>query len=158
EVPLFTAMLVVESRTTPQGLTLPVLDSLERCICRVAEHVQRHPETTRNKHLAKVKGTLCALLQQYVDVAQTLRERLRPLAGVEFGLAVARLSEPVDYPLRCLRFLGYLATAGLACLDLGSERNAQEFANVIDALWESNDAACETPVTDDQLIELVAIW
>jgi hypothetical protein len=158
EIPLFAAMLLTESRIESRGSTLPLLETLERCTCRVAEHAQRHIRSTPDQHLRRVNETLRALLQQYVDVGQRLRKRLLPLCEVDFGLAIARLSEPVDYPLRCYRLLGYLAVSGLVCLDQGNEAEARQFAQVIVALWERNDAACESPVTDDQVIELVAIW
>jgi hypothetical protein len=158
ELPLFTSMLLSESFARPRASTLPLLDALEHCACRVAEHAQRHDDPTSDVNLRKVRETLKALLGQYVDVAQRLQERLTPLCDIEYGLAIARQSEPVDYPLRCYRLLGYLAVAGLVSLDLGNEAEARKFGDTVAALWERNDAACESPVTDDQVIELTAIW
>jgi hypothetical protein len=158
ELPLFTAMLSAESQAQPQGSALPVFDALERCACRIAEHAQRHVQLESNAHLRRVDETLRALLEQYIAVGQKLRERLRPLGAFDFGLAVTSPSEAVDYPLRCYRLLGYLAVSGLACLDQGNRAEARLFADVIADLWERNDAGLESPVTDDQVIELVAIW
>jgi hypothetical protein len=158
ELPLFTAMLSAESQAQSRGSTLPVLEALERCICRVAEHAQRHVRADASAHLRKVDETLRTLLEQYVNVGRELRERLRPLCAIDFGLAVLRSSEPVDYPLRCYRLLAYLAACGLVCLDQENTAEARQFADVIVELWERNDAACESPVTDDQVIELVTIW
>jgi hypothetical protein len=157
EIPLFTAMLIAESGVTGQSSTVPALDVLERCICRLAEHAHRI-DASKKAHLERLHATLQTLLQQYVELAKTLRKRLDALRGIEYGLAIATLSEPIDYPLRSLRLLGYLAVAGLVCLNTGKDADAQAFAEIIDSTWASNDAACESPVTDDQVIELSAVW
>ncbi len=158
EVPLFSAMVAAESGVEVGGLTLPTLDALEHCICRVAEHAQRHEIQNRARHLKAVDDTLEALVRQYIRAARSLLTRLEPLFDLPYGLAVASTSETVDYPLRCLRLLGYLAVAGLACLELGEQDQARLFADGVSSLWRSNDAGCESPVTDDQGIELSAVW
>ncbi len=157
EIPLFTAMLIAESRVTGHSSTVPALDVLERCICRLAEHASRI-DSSKKAHLERLFATLRALLQQYVELALTLKERLSALRGIEYGIAIATLSEPIDYPLRCLRLLGYMAVAGLTCLNAGNDADALAFAEVIASTWATNAAACESPVTDDQVIELTAVW
>jgi hypothetical protein len=89
---------------------------------------------------------------------QQFRDRLKRFQDMAYGLSVASTSEVIDYPLRCLRLVGYLSTARLACLDIGDDEQARSFGDCVAALWRSNDAACESPVTDDQVIELFAVW
>ncbi len=75
-----------------------------------------------------------------------------------YGLALPSESERIDYPLRASRLCGYLALAGLACLDQGDSRPAAEFADALVRLSRSNEAGLLAPVLDDQIIELAAIW
>ena len=53
---------------------------------------------------------------------------------------------------------GYLAAAGLVSMAAGTAAQAEKLANTAEALWASNEGAANSPVTDDQLIELVLLF
>jgi hypothetical protein len=161
ELALFAKMVEIESARVAQGLTLPVLETLERILCRAMEHTRRTPRERFGAHRKPIEELLRAMIEQYVERAEVLLERLDPLRSVPHGLAIRSSSELVDYPLRTLRLGAHLATAGLALL-LNSAapqpERAQRFAKALHDLWRQNEGGFASPVTDDQIIEIGLIW
>jgi hypothetical protein len=161
ELAIFASMVSAESNISARGLSLPTFDAVERCVCAIAEHARRFPAQSKQSAPQEPVEALQGLLMLYRRTALALRIRLEPILDVDFGLARGALSETIDYPLRTLRLLGHLAIAGLACLDEGSQERREEALLLGDAimrLWDRNEAACASPVTDDQGIEIGAIW
>lgn len=161
ELALFAKMVEIESARVAQGLTLPVLETLERILCRAMEHTRRTPRERFGEHRKPIEEMLQALIEHYVERAEVLLERLEPLRSVPHGLAIRSSSELVDYPLRTLRLGAHLASAGLALLlDAAAPQpeRAQRFAKVLHDLWRRNEGGFANPVTDDQIIELGLIW
>lgn len=156
ELPIFISMLLAECHKQAYPTVLPVLDALERCICRVVEMARRLPDN--DVAMAQIIATVVLMMGQYGSVADGFRARLDSIQGLDHSLALASLSEAVDYPLRCTRFLSYLAVTGHLLLEIGRTNEAAAFAMSIAQLWVDNAAGCEGPVTDDQIIELSIIW
>jgi hypothetical protein len=161
ELALFAKMVEIESTRVAQDSTLPVLETLERILCRAMEHARRTPRERFGEHRKPIEELFQALLEQYLERAEVLLERLNPLRAVPHGLALRSSSELVDYPLRALRLGAHLATAGLALLlDATTPQpgRAQRFAKALHDLWRHNEGGFANPVTDDQIIELGLIW
>jgi hypothetical protein len=161
ELALFAKMVEVDCARLAKGSTLPVLDTVERILCRAMEHARRTSREDFGEHRRPVEELLRALVTQYVAQAEVLLARLEPLRTVPRGLALASPSEPVDYPLRALRLGGYLATAGLWLLSDPAAPQpdlARRIAEVLHDLWRQNEGGFASPVTDDQIIELGLIW
>jgi hypothetical protein len=155
---MFVAMVVVESRAAEDGSVLPALDSIERVVSRAMLYL-RDIDPKIDSHAGPLRGLVVQLLQSYVALATVFRDRVLPILGVQNSLAVNALSECVDYSLRILRFAGYWACAGLACLDAVPQNQlaAKAFADAIAEMCKTN-AVYAAPVTDDQVIELGLIW
>ncbi|MGK3998508.1 hypothetical protein [Sorangium sp. So ce1024] len=160
ELGVFVEMMIVESKALSDGLTLPALDTIERVIVRAMEHIRRIEPDRLKRERRHLRGLMQQFVGQYLRVATVLRKRLEPLRALPYSLSVASESEPIDYPLRALRLMGYLATAGLLALDANDAGTsvASEFAATLVDLWKTNIPACAGPVTDDQGIELGLIW
>lgn len=155
ELTLFASMVRVESERVASGSMLPVLDTLERILCATTAAVARvSPTATKGVLLEDLR----LLLGAYVDAATVLEARLAPIANVPLGLALPLPAERLDYPLRVYRICGYLAAAGLASRAAGTPARAEKLAKTAAALWTSNEGAAHSPVTDDQLIELVLLF
>jgi hypothetical protein len=161
ELALFARMVQVDASRFAGGSTLPVLDAVERILCRAMEQLRRIPLSSFGDHRAPIGRLLRALLDQYVAQAEALLCRLEPFRAGPYGLAIVSQSEPLDYPIRALRFGGYLATAGFVLLadeeEPGRER-ARKIAEVLHDLWQNNEGGFANPVCDDQIIELSLIW
>jgi hypothetical protein len=153
ELALFAGMLGVDCKRVSGGTTLPVLDALERVICRVAVTCSRSEELP-----ALWRDDLEVLLDEYIEAASTLLDHLGPVLDVPFGLAGYHDAERIAYPLRSIRFAGYLATAGLVALDRERRVEAERFAKALSRMVAQNQAGVLSPVIDDQLIELSAMW
>jgi hypothetical protein len=156
ELALFAWMVRVECDRVAEGSMLPVLDTLEHVMCAAtaaiaAAYPAKVPRPLRND--------IHVLQTAYIEAAIVLRTRLAPVASIPLGLALPLPAERIDYPIRVLRLCGYLAAAGIASLSTsGTPARAIELAQTIEALWASNEGAATSPVTDDQLIELVLIF
>jgi hypothetical protein len=161
ELSLFAGMVEVECRRLAQSNTLPPLETIARILCRMMEHLRRLSPSDTNGHKRALRRIVDLLLGRYIDQATLLRLHLEPLLAHPYGLALPGDGEQIDYSLRTLRLAGHLAIAGLGCLDLEAEprrAEASQFADALERLVKANEAAVLSPVTDDQIIELAAIW
>ena len=158
ELALFAGMLGVEARRSADGTTLPVLDSVERILCRALACLARLSTMPAPKNRRQLLAPLLLMLQQYETQAKALRERLEPVLDTDAGIALAKPGEAVDYPLRALRFCGYQAVAGLAHQLAGDANEAERYGSALHRLWATNPGACLSPVTDDQIIEMALVW
>lgn len=157
ELALFSGMLEVECQRLAESNTLPILDTLERVLCRMMDHLRRleRPVTGFQKKLSTL---LEMLVDRYIGQALRLRTHLEPLLDTPYGLALPAPGEAIDYPLRSLRIGAYLAKAGLGCIDRNDVKEANAFAQALARLVVSNEGGVLSPIIDDQLIELGAIW
>jgi hypothetical protein len=155
ELTLFASMVRIESERVAGGSMLPVLDTLEHIVCATTAAVARVSPTATRGILVE---DIWLLLSAYVDAASVLEARLAPIAHVPLGLALPLPAERLDYPIRVYRLCGYLAAAGLVSMAAGTSAQAEKLANTAEALWASNEGAANSPVTDDQLIELVLLF
>jgi hypothetical protein len=161
ELSLFAGMVEVECRRVAQSNTLPPLETIARILCRLMEHLRRLSPSDTSGHKRALRRIVDSLLERYIGQANLLRLRLEPLLDHSYGLAMPGDGERLDYSLRTLRLAGHLAIAGLGCLDVeaGPHRpEASQFADALERLVAANEAAVLSPVTDDQIIELAAIW
>lgn len=158
ELALFVGMLEVECRRLASGNSSPVLETISRILCRLVEHIRRLERSDLHGIIAKMEALLDNLAGRYIAQAQRLRARLEPLLDIPYSLALPINGEQIDYPLRTLRLGAYLAMAGLACLERKDENEARAFAQALDRLSISNEGGLLSPITDDQIIELGAIW
>jgi len=158
ELSLFVGMLSVQTRRKDHGNTLPVLDTIERVLCRALSVLSLIPPKGGDRYRKRIQSVLDGLVGQYVQTATSLLGRLDELLDVPDGLALPLPSERVDYPLRALRFSGYLSTAGLALLDQNRRDEAELFASAVERLWQNNEGGCISPVTDDQIIETIGAF
>lgn len=169
ELSLAANIIIEQSRRVAGGTTLPALDSLERMMCRTMAWLQRLPNEDidqliteakkppgrRQKgHEARVLRALQSLIDQYIGMAIALKDKLQAFSRDRHGLAFARPSEPVDYPLRILRFSGYLAAAGLFLYERNELDQARHLSIVIRDMWDNNEGGALSPVTDDQVVEI----
>jgi hypothetical protein len=158
EIALFAGMIVAESTRVADGSALPGLDAIERMLARVMEHIRRLPEEAWSGHKKAISDAVDDLLRLYLAQTLALGGRLGAVATFPGGLALPLPGESLSYPLRALRLGGYLAVGGLAALDFGDARSADALAALLLKLTRANPGAFLTPVTDDQIIELGAIW
>lgn len=160
ELGLLAAMICIESSRLPnvRGSVLPALDTMERVICRAAHHIAQwgNDEPTRDQR--RSAELLRLLLVKYVSFARILREHLSSVLTFERGLAIASLSERVDYPIRTLRLAAYLAIACGAALDIEDRAEAEEFADALFLIVSNNPGGALNPILDDQVTELAIIW
>lgn len=169
ELSLFAHMVQIECDHVAEGTTLPVFDTIERVLCRAAEHVRRFP----GKPSKGLRDALDALIDLYVDTAKRLFARLSPVLDLPSGLAFPAPGEVINYPLRALRLSSYLATAGLSLVFAAAEQpkqkkaqaqaeaqraEARKIATSLVTLWEHNQGGCLSPVTDDQIIDISLAW
>src|SRR5690606_32740733 len=138
--------------------TLPAFDTLSRVTCRVMEHVRRLSREQLHGFKKKMREILVELVDRYIGRAQRLLDHLEPILDTPYSLALRADSETLDYPLRALRLAGYLAIAGLACLDREDSDRAPRFADALARLARSNEGGVLSPIADDQIIELAAMW
>jgi hypothetical protein len=155
ELSLVAWMIRGECARVASSTTLPTLDAIERVLCGALAAASALPNPSVS---ALLREDLMALLGLHVETAERLLEKLRPLLGVDAGLAAPAPGETISYPLRVLRLSGYLAVAGLAAHAGGNEALAGEMAASLRDLWDHNEGGCLQPVTDDQLIEIVCAW
>ena len=161
ELALFAAMLQVECTRIAAGTTIPVLESIPRILCRIMDHLRRLSSAQVQGFKRKFHSLMAELIDRYIDSAQTLLDRLQPLLDTEYGLALPHDSERIDYPLRALRLASYLSLAGLACCDRDTDAHrgrAEIFADALSRLARRNPGGFWNPVTDDQIIEISALW
>ncbi len=159
ELALFCSMLAAEAKFSAHETTLPVLDGIERVLCRAMEHVRRLPTSRSHASVRRsIRQCLEKLVEQYILQASALAGKLSTIADIPYGLALGSPGDVVDYPLRALRLSGYLATAGLALLELGRVEEAEELGLILERLWDSNEGGVLQPVTNDQEIEIAMVW
>lgn len=158
EIALFAGMIVAESARVADGSTLPGLDAIERMLARIMEHIRRVPADAWCGHKNAIADAVDDLLRLYLAQALALGTRLGAVAAAPGGLALPQPGEPLSYPIRALRLGGYLAVGGLAALDFGDVQSAHGLASLLLNLTQANPGAFLTPVTDDQIIELGAMW
>lgn len=157
---LLAAMIDVEARrlTNVHGSTLPGLEVLLRVICRAAWHVALWGDSQPTREQRYAVDLLQLLLSQYTGIARRLRRHLGSVLQLDRGLAVASLSEQIDYPIRSLHLASHLAIAGGAALDIGDRKEAEAFADALHQLVMRNPGGALSPVMDDQITELALIW
>jgi len=161
ELSLFAEMVAVECRNRPVigGSTLPALETYERVICRAVHLLALAPEASRGKSvLNNAADLLRLLLEKYLDLGLLLREHLSPVLGLENGLALSSSSERLDYPLRAMRLLGYLAVAAHVASDIGRDNDRNVLVDAIERLCSHNAAGALTPSLDDHVVELSILW
>lgn len=158
EIALFAGMVEVKCRRVAKSNTLPALDTLARVLCRIMEHLRRLEASALKGYKRRFRVLLGDLIDRYIARVTALANRLKPVLDIEYSLALPARGEPVDYPLRTLRTAGYLATAGLACLDRGKDAEAADFGQALARLARSNEGGLLSPVIDDQIIDLASIW
>lgn len=146
---------LIDAAAQKQDVTVPVLDTVERVICRI---LQTWSHATKRARQKAVRAVLCDLLDVYVSAAGRLLKAIEPFATEDYGLAVTPVGDVVGYPLRSLRFCGYLALAGLIELERDRRPQADEFAVFLAEVFEHNPGGCLSPVCDDQMIELGLVW
>ncbi len=177
ELSVFAAMIANLPRTRSQAL-LAALDMMLALLSGCAAAI-----VTADAKGAEIRESLGDLLSTFVDLGDGLAQALQPLAEVEDGLVYPTIGEPIDWPLRTMWVLRYLALTVRAANDLASFENAKATAAKNDAdreraeavvrkskdssvrcleislaLAEHNLGAVGTPITDDQLIEYALLW
>ena len=161
ELSLFAEMVAVEcrNRSVIGGSTLPALETYERVICRAVHLLALAPEESRGKSdLKNAADLLRLLLEKYLDLGLLLREHLSPVLGLENGLALSSSSERLDYPLRAMRLLGYLAVAAHVASDIGRDNDRNVLVDAVEQLCSHNAAGALTPLLDDHVVELSILW
>lgn len=172
ELGLAASIIIEQAQRVARGTSLPALDGLERMICRAMVWLQRlppedieqlaeaaKPSTRKTKgHETRVLRALHALLDQYTGIAIAFAKRLEIISRDKYGLALALPSEPIDYPLRVLRFSGYLAMAGLLLYEKNDAVQARLLAVTILNIWTNNEGGALSPITDDQIIEIGIVF
>lgn len=144
ELALVAGMLAEACRLSEARHALPVLDTVRKMLCRALA-------VGANAQL------LQPLLEQYLGAAEQLGNEIRPALGSSVGLALGAPSEAVDYPLRCFRIAGHLAGAGLVAMDLDRSITQRELISSTVEQLLGQVGGLTTPLTDDQVIELLAI-
>jgi hypothetical protein len=114
--------------TLAKGSALPLFDSLEHVIVRVADRIHSMLESKWGPHKSSVLSLLDGLLRMYVSNALDFCERLGAVQRDLFSLALATAGEPVGYPIRTLRILAYIAVAILVSVDLVDQASATQAA------------------------------
>jgi hypothetical protein len=161
ELALFAEMVAVECRNRPQigGTTLPALETYERVICRSVHLLTRMPEESGQKSAwGKAADLMQLLLEKYLDLGLQLHEHMAPILGLENGLALSSSSERLDYPLRSIRLLGYLAVAACVAFDLDRDNDGNLLIETIEQLCAHNAAGAMSPLLDDHVVELSILW
>lgn len=158
EALLFVHMLLAEGKAANSNSVLPALECVERIVSRVALVIARY-FTGNNGEIRKTLSCLRELLALYVECAEKLRLRLEAAGGRERSLALASGSEPLDYPYRVYRLLGYFCIAHAITVDVPVLQSYQAgFAQIILGLWEDNLDAVLFPVMDDHVVEIMLVW
>jgi len=154
ELALFAHMVEIACRHDAGGNVMPVLEVLERTLCRTVEHLRRIEKPPREAFETLLRGLLAHHLACVLDLAR----RLEPIADVPMGLSVPDdVGERIDWPLRSLRIASTLALGGLTALDRGQEAEAARLGELVGRLFESNQGGFD-PITDDQIIEWELVW
>ena len=158
EALLLVHMLLAEGKAVTSNSVLPALECIERIVSRLALIIARH-FTGDNGKIRKALSCLRELLALYVDCAEKLRLRLETAGGRERSLALGSGSEPLDYPYRVYRLLGYFCVAHAITVDVPALQSHQAgFGRIILRLWEDNLDAVLFPVMDDQVVEIMLVW
>lgn len=160
ELGLFGGMVDTESRVRPEvrGSTVPALETYERILSRATHHASSWGDEISSRERTQATDLLKLLLRQYLYIARRLLTHLTPLFEIERGMAAIAGGEILDYPLRAIRLVGYLAVAGHACRDLGDEPGALAIGAALRSLCGSNPGGALSPVLDDQVVELAILW
>jgi hypothetical protein len=164
ELSVFAAMMTNVPRARSQAV-LPLLDMLLALIPRCAAAIVNTGGA--NEH--GISEALADLLASFVDMGSRLAQQLEPLAEIEDGLVFPTVGEQIDWPLRTMWVLRYLALTARTANDLVLlERDGKQASQYVGiaarclemslSLAERNLGAVGTPITDDQLIEYVILW
>src|SRR5205085_12332087 len=98
------------------------------------------------------------VLKAYIGGGIRLAEKLISISPEEYSLAIPLQGEALNYPMRTLRLAAYLAVAILASVELGDAPTATELGACLSRLRQTDSGGLCSPVTNDQMIELGAVW
>jgi hypothetical protein len=158
ELQLFSSMVSIESSRVASGSTLPLLDSIERILVRGLEHLRRLQADEWSGHKQAIRSLVDDLLRMYIGAARGLSEKLMSVPAHEYTVAIPLQGEALNYPMRSLRLAGYLAVAIHASVDLGDHATAAKLGECLSRLNQTDNAGLCSPVANDQVIELAAMW